>query len=492
MEREHVDVLIVGAGLSGVGAACRLTEKCPRKTFAVIEARESIGGTWDLFRYPGIRSDSDMHTLGYPFRPWSRRETIAEGGAILDYIRETARERGVEERIRFRHRAVRAEWSTEEALWTVEIERVDTGETERMSCGFLFVCSGYYSYDEGYVPEFPGRERFGGPVVHPQRWSGDIEYAGKRVAVIGSGATAVTLVPALAKSAAHVTMVQRSPSYIVSLPAEDRLTRALHRVLPAMAVYPIVRWACVLIALGSFQLARRRPRTMKALVRKGVERQLPPGYDVERHFTPRYEPWDQRLCFVPDGDLFKAIRKGRASVVTDRIETFTERGLNLASGEEVEADLIVAATGLQLLALGGMEIAVDGREVEVAETMTYKGMMLSGVPNFALALGYTNASWTLKADLTSEYVCRLLNHMDEKGYKRCTPHRDRSVEEQPFTDLTAGYVLRAIEKFPKQGAKAPWRLHQNYALDLVGLRFGAIEDGALRFAGAESAVPVAA
>ena len=486
---EHVDVLIVGAGLSGVGAGCHLQAKCPGKTYAVLEARESIGGTWDLFRYPGIRSDSDMYTLGYSFRPWRGAEAITDGASVLSYVRQTARDHGVDEKVRFHHRVVRAEWSTEGARWTVEVERTDTGETVWLSCSFLLMCSGYYRYDEGYTPEFTGVERFAGRVVHPQRWSEGVDYAGKRVVVVGSGATAVTLVPAMAQSAAHVTMLQRSPSYIVSLPAEDPLARALRRVLPARAAYPIMRWKSVLLTMLSFQLARRRPQAMKALIRRGIERQLPPGFDVDRHFKPTYNPWDQRLCLVPDGDLFEAIRAGRASVVTDRIETFTERGLKLASGDELEADLVVTATGLNLLALGGMEIAVDGREVELAKTMSYKGMMLSGVPNFAFTAGYTNASWTLKCDLTHEYVCRLLRHMDEHGYRQCTPHnRDPSVAELPFIDFSSGYVLRSIDQFPKQGSKAPWRLHQNYALDIVSLKFGAIEDGAMEFSGAGAPV----
>jgi monooxygenase len=488
MSLEHVDVLIVGAGLSGIGAGCHLQAKCPEKTYAVLEARECIGGTWDLFRYPGIRSDSDMYTLGYSFRPWKGAKAIADGSSILSYVRQTARDYGVDEKVRFHHRVVRAEWSTEDARWTVESERTDTGETVRLSCGFLLMCSGYYRYDKGYTPELPGAERFAGRIVHPQHWSEDVEYAGKRVVVIGSGATAVTLVPAMARSAAHVTMLQRSPTYIVSLPGEDRIADLLRRALPAKAAYAIVRWKNVLRTMASVQLSRRRPATVKALLRRGLERQLPAGYDIDTHFKPRYDPWDQRLCLVPDGDLFAAIRKGRATVVTDHIETFTERGIKLASGTELEADLIVTATGLNLLALGGMEIAVDGREVELSQTMTYKGMMLSGVPNLALVVGYTNASWTLKCDLTCEYVCRLLNHMTEHGYQACTPRRDPAIAELPFNDFSSGYILRAIDKFPKQGAKAPWRLYQNYALDIVSLRFGAIEDGALEFSGAASAV----
>ncbi len=489
MPLEHVDVLIVGAGLSGIGAGCHLQEKCPGKTYAVLEARESIGGTWDLFRYPGIRSDTDMYTLGYSFRPWRGAQAIADGSSILGYVRQTASEYGVEEKVRFNHRVVRAEWSTEDARWTVEVQRTDTGETVWLSCGFLLMCSGYYRYDEGYTPELPGAERFAGRIVHPQRWSEDVEYAGKRVVVVGSGATAITLVPAMAQSAAHVTMLQRSPSYVVSLPSEDPLAKSLRRWLPARAVYPVMRWKSVLVMMLSFQFSRRRPQATRRLIRRGIERQLPPGFDVDRHFTPSYKPWDQRMCLVRDGDLFEAIREGRASVVTDRIETFTERGLKLASGAELEADLVVTATGLNLLALGGIEFAVDGREVKLPETMSYKGMMLGGVPNLAFTAGYTNASWTLKCDLTHDYVCRLLRHMDEHGDRQCTPrNRDPSVVERPFIDLASSYVLRSIDQFPKQGSKAPWRLHQNYPLDIVSLRFGALEDGAMEFSGAGAPV----
>jgi monooxygenase len=362
----------------------------------------------------------------------------------------------------------------------------------RMTCSFLFMCSGYYRYDEGYTPEFEGVERFAGPVIHPQHWPEDVDYAGKRVVVIGSGATAVTLVPAMAETAAHVTMLQRSPSYIVSLPAEDPIANFARRILPAKLAYALVRWKNVLLTMASFQLSRHRPRVMKAIVRKGVERALPRGYDIDTHFKPSYNPWDQRLCLVPNGDLFEAIRHGSASVVTDQIESFTEKGLRLASGAELEADVIVTATGLNLLALGGMELVVDGHEISLPETMGYKGMMLSGVPNLAIALGYTNASWTLKCDLTCEYVCRLLNHMDEHGYAYCTPvNRDPSVTREPFIDFSSGYVLRSIEKFPKQGSKPPWRLYQNYARDIVTLRFGSVEDGAMEFSRAGAAAPPA-
>ncbi len=478
---EHFDVLIVGAGLSGIGAGVHLQTNCPGRSYAILEARERLGGTWDLFRYPGIRSDSDMYTLGYSFKPWKDAKAIADGESILSYVEQAAREHRIDERIRFNHRVVRSEWNSEDARWTVEAERGSTGEAVQLTCGFLLMCSGYYRYDEGYTPEFPGAERFAGQIVHPQHWSDEIEYAGKRVMVIGSGATAITLVPAMAGSAAHVTMLQRSPSYVVSLPAEDRIANALRRRLPAQTAYEIVRWKNVLRTMASFQIARRWPAAMKSLLRKALEQQLPPGYDIDTHFKPRYDPWDQRLCLVPDGDLFKAIGAGRASVVTDRIETFTERGIRLASGAELEADVIVTATGLNLVIFGGMEIAVDGREVELAQTMSYKGMLLSGVPNLALTVGYTNASWTLKCDLTCEYVCRLLNHMGANGYDVCTPRRDPAVAELPFLDFSSGYILRTIDQFPKQGAEAPWRLYQNYALDILSLKRGAIEDGALEF-----------
>jgi monooxygenase len=490
MSLEHVDVLIVGAGLSGIGAAHHLQAECPGKTFAVLEARGAIGGTWDLFRYPGIRSDSDMYTLGYSFRPWESDQSIAPGASILEYVRSTAREGGIERHIRFHHRVVRAEFSTATARWTVQAERSDTGETVLFSAGFLAMCTGYYRYDEGYTPEFEGVERFQGTVVHPQQWPEDLDYAGRRVVVVGSGATAVTLVPALAETAAHVTMLQRSPTYIVSLPGADPVARVLRRRLGSRLAYPLVRWKNVLMTMASFQVSRRRPALMKRFLRRGLERQLPAGYDIDTHFTPRYDPWDQRLCLVPDGDLFAALRSGRASIVTDRIDTFTERGLRLASGVELEADMVVTATGLSLLALGGTQLVVDGRDVELPETMGYKGMMLSGVPNMTLALGYTNASWTLKCDLTCKYMCRLLRHMDAHGYHQCVPVLDDpTVQERPFIDFSSSYVLRYIDAFPKQGSKAPWQLRQNYPLDLVSLRRDPLEDGALRFSRAGSAVP---
>ncbi|HET8981028.1 MAG TPA: NAD(P)/FAD-dependent oxidoreductase [Solirubrobacteraceae bacterium] len=500
---EHLDVLIVGAGLSGVGAACHLQRRCPDRSWAILEAREDIGGTWDLFRYPGIRSDSDMHTLGYSFAPWEEAEAIADGGAILRYIRRTAERYGVRERIRTGHRVERAEWSGEDAVWTVTVRRGGgaangtgpsdgdrPGETERITCDFLMLCTGYYRYDRGYTPEFPGVERFRGRLVHPQLWPEDLDYAGRRVVVIGSGATAVTLVPAMAQEAGHVTMLQRSPSYVLSVPGRDELAQRLRRHLPATIAYGLVRWRNVVVMTLLYQLSRRRPRLIKRLLRRGIERELPVGYDVDTHFRPRYEPWDQRMCFVPDGDLFAALRSGRASIVTDRIETFTEAGVKLAGGRELEADIVVTATGLQLLALGGIDLVVDGRDVHLPERMAYKGMMLSGVPNMAFAIGYTNASWTLKADLTAQFVCRLLTHMRDPARRVCMPVADDpAVAREPLINLASGYVLRSVKDFPAQGSRRPWRVHQNYALDLLDLRWGELEDGVLRFSRAGTAAP---
>ncbi|MGI8846091.1 MAG: flavin-containing monooxygenase [Thermoleophilaceae bacterium] len=478
---DHVDVLIVGAGISGIGAACHLQAKCPGKSYAILEAREAIGGTWDLFRYPGIRSDSDMFTLGFSFRPWTEAKAIADGPSILEYVRDTAREGGVERNIRFGHKAVAAQWSSPDARWTVQARREDTAQTVTMTCDFLYMCSGYYHYDAGYTPEFEGSERFGGQVVHPQHWPEDLDYEGKRVVVIGSGATAVTLVPAMAGHAAHVTMLQRSPSYVTALPGEDPIANFLRRALPAKLAYFLIRWKNVLLMVLGFQLSRRRPEVVKRFIRMAAARRLPPGYDLDTHFKPAYDPWDQRLCVVPDGDLFKAIADGDASVVTDHIERFTETGLQLTSGAELQADVIVTATGLRVLGLAGMQLTVDGRDVDVSQTMAYKSLMLDGVPNMAFVVGYSNASWTLKADLTSEYLCRLLNHMDAHGYDRAMPcNSDCSIEPEPFMDLTAGYVLRGLDQFPKQGSKAPWKLHMSYPRDIVTLRHRPIEDGTMQ------------
>jgi len=482
LQTEHLDVLIVGAGLSGIGAAHHLQQRCPGKSYAILEARASTGGTWDLFRYPGIRSDSDMHTLGYNFRPWTDPKSIAEGPKILDYIRDTARDGGIDAKIRLQHRVVSAEWSSDRARWSVGVERGDTGETLTLTCDFLYMCSGYYRYDQGYTPDFPGIERFGGEVVHPQHWPEDLDYAGKRVVVIGSGATAVTLVPAMAADAAKVTMLQRSPTYVVSMPGEDGIANWLRRFLPDRAVYTIVRWKNVTLQGLSYRLSRRRPELMKKLLRRGLVRVLPAGYDIDTHFTPRYNPWDQRLCLVPDADLFKALGEGSAEVVTDRIAGFDEGGIELESGARLDADVVITATGLNVLFLGGMKVTIDGEQPEMATTMVYKGMMLEGFPNFAFALGYTNASWTLKADLVSEYVCRLLNHMDAGGYDVCVPRiTDPSVTEEPLLDFNSGYVLRALDGLPKQGSKEPWKLRQSYPFDLRAMRRGLLVDGSMQF-----------
>jgi monooxygenase len=485
----HVDVLIVGAGLSGIGAAVHLQTGFPEKSYAILESRGTSGGTWDLFKYPGIRSDSDMHTLGYRFKVWEDEKTIADGPSILSYVRETAAEHGINEQIRYHHRVVRAEWSTADALWTIEATRTDTGETVELTSSFLFCCGGYYDYEQGYTPTFPGRDRFKGEIVHPQQWPEDLDYSGKRVVVIGSGATAVTLVPSLARTAEHVTMLQRSPTYIVSQPETDALNTNLRKVLPHSTAYAITRWKNALRAILIYELSQRRPKFVKDLLRKGVIRQLPDGYDVDTHFNPKYNPWDQRLCLVPRGDLFRSIRDGKASVVTDHIDTFTETGIKLASGEELEADIIVTATGLNLLTFGGIQLVVDGDEIALPDTTAYKGMMLSGVPNFAFAIGYTNASWTLKVDLVCDYLNRLFAYMDEHGYKQCVPVEPADLDtDGPLIDFQSGYVLRSAATLPRQGAKEPWRLRQNYVRDLVSLRHGKIDDGAMGF----SSPPVAA
>jgi cation diffusion facilitator CzcD-associated flavoprotein CzcO len=479
---EHVDVLIVGAGLSGIGAAWHLQKECPGKSYAIVEAREASGGTWDLFRYPGVRSDSDMYTLGYRFRPWKDAKAIADGPAILSYIREVASDHGIDRKIRYRHRVMGASWSTPDAKWTVELERGSDKERVQISCGFLWMCSGYYRYEKGHVPEFAGIDGYKGRVVHPQHWPRDLDYVGKKVVVIGSGATAVTVVPAMAETALHVTMLQRSPTYVVARPAQDPIANRLKRRLPLELAYMLTRWKNVLLGMYFYQMCKRKPDKAKRLILGGVRQMLGPDYDVGRHFTPRYNPWDQRLCLVPDADLFRAIRRKKVSVVTDLIETFTATGIKLKSGAELEADIVVMATGLVLQPFGGARFVVDGRPVEPPKTMIYKGMMYSDVPNLASVFGYTNASWTLKADLVCEYVCRLLNHMDRKGFRQATPRNDDStLTEEPWVSFSSGYIQRALPHQPKQGSKRPWKLYQNYALDLVTLRHGSVKDRAMVF-----------
>ena len=478
---EHLDTIIVGAGLSGIGAAVHLQTDFPGRRFAILESRGAIGGTWDLFRYPGVRSDSDMFTLGYAFKPWTDAKSLADGPAIREYVVETAVEHGLDRQIRFGHKVVRAGWSSANARWTLEIEHGD-GRRSRISCSFLLACSGYYSYAAGHAPEFPGAADFAGRLVHPQFWPEDLDYAGKRVVVIGSGATAVTLVPEMARTAAHVTMLQRSPTYVLSLPARDPVAAALRRHLPRMLAYRLTRTKNIGVAMLFFKLARRWPAKVKKNLVGLVRQALGPGHDVDTHFTPVYNPWDQRVCFVPDGDLFEAIKGGRAEVVTDRIATFTPAGLRLQSGRELAADIVVSATGLALNLLGDVAFDVDGQPVDFSKTLGYKGMMFSGVPNFIYTFGYTNASWTLKADLTAGYASRLFAYMDKHGFASATPVGGHGIETRPFLDFSSGYVQRAAGFMPKQGSKAPWRLYQNYLLDLLTLRYRRIADGTLRFA----------
>ncbi len=480
---EHFDVLIVGAGLSGIGAAWHLQDRCRGKSYAILEGREASGGTWDLFRYPGVRSDSDMYTLGYRFRPWKDAKAIADGPSILKYIREVASDHGIDAKIRYRHRVVAASWSTPDARWTVEVERGEAREPARFTCGFLWMCSGYYRTDAGYLPDFPGIDRFKGRIAHPQKWTDDIDYPGKKVVVIGSGATAVTLVPAMADGgAAHVTMLQRSPTYMAVRPSQDPFATKMRLRLPLKAAYVVTRWKNVLLGMYFYQMCKRKPEKVKQLLLGYVAKMLGPDYDVATHFTPRYNPWDQRLCLVPDADFFRTIRQGKVSVVTDHIETFTEKGIRLKSGTELEADLVVTATGLVLVPVGGANLTVDGQPVDLAKRFIYKGMMYSDVPNLASVFGYTNASWTLKADLVCEYVCRLLNHMDRGGYRLCTPRNgDPTLQEEPWVSFSSGYIQRALVHQPKQGSKHPWKLYQNYVLDLLSLRFGKLRDAAMTF-----------
>ena len=478
-EPMHCDMLIVGAGLSGIDAAYRFQTECAGKDYIILEARDAIGGTWDLFRYPGIRSDSDMYTLGFPFRPWSSARPIADGGTIRDYIGDTAAEFGIDRHIRFGHRVTSADWSSDNSLWTVTAEV--EGETRQLTANFLFMGSGYYDYNAGYTPDFEGFDVFGGTIIHPQFWPENFEAADKRIVVIGSGATAVTLVPALVDNGADVTMLQRSPTYIVARPGEDGFANWAYDTLPVAFADHAARWKSIVMGIATFAYARAKPERMKQLILSGVREQLPENYEIERDFEPRYDPWDQRICLVPDGDLFVAMRSGKARIVTDHIERLVESGILLRSGAVLPADVIVTATGLIMRLLGGVAISVDGRGVDPSDRMLYKGMMLGGVPNLALAFGYTNASWTLKCDLTARYACRLINHMAEKGFQSCTPVQDPDLIEEFMLAFTSGYVERANAILPKQGSKAPWRVHQNYVMDLAALKFGSLEDGVMQF-----------
>ena len=488
---EHFDVLVVGAGISGIGAAYYLQTRCPGRAYAIFEGREAMGGTWDLFRYPGIRSDSDMFTLGFSFRPWTEAKAIADGPSILKYLQGAAADYGIDRHIRYRHRVKGAAWDSTTSRWTVDIERGAERAPDQVSCNFLHMCAGYYNYAQGYRPAFPGEDRFKGQIIHPQFWPSDLDYVNKHVVVIGSGATAVTLVPELARQAAHVTMLQRSPTYVVSRPAEDGFANRLRKLLPARLAYALIRWRNVLGQMYIFRLARKRPHKVKAAIVDMVRTALGPDYDVTTHFTPTYNPWDQRLCLVPDADLFEAIKTGAASVVTDHIETFTADGLALKSGQTLPADIIVTATGLDVQLMSGLTVTVDGAPVDLSASFSYKGMMYSGVPNLSSTFGYTNASWTLKADLTAEYLCRLLNHMDRKGFLECRPvNDDANLQAEPWLDFSSGYIVRARDRLPRQGKVAPWRVHQNYALDLLAFRYGAVDDGVMRFSRSARAVAV--
>ncbi len=485
MTAQFFDVVIVGAGLSGIGAAYHLQDKCPGKSYVILEGRGSIGGTWDIFRYPGIRSDSDMHTLGYNFKPWREAKAIADGPAILKYVKEAAAEHGIDEHIRYRHLVKEASWSSSDAAWTVEARCDGTGGAVAIRCNMLLMCAGYYSYEAGYTPVFTGRDRFKGDIIHPQEWPENLDYRGKKIVVIGSGATAVTLIPAMAEEAGHVVMVQRSPSYVASLPAKDRIANLLRRLLPDRVAYAITRWKNIRFQKLVYRRTRTHPDQVKRKLLKMVRKELGPDYDIEKHFTPRYNPWDQRLCLVPDSDLFYAIRSGKASIVTDQIDTFTEDGVLLKSGRELEADIIITATGLNLILLGGLKFIVDGQLVKFSDTFSYKGMMYSDVPNLISTFGYINASWTLHADLIAEYACRLINYMDAKGYRRCAPHvcvEDRDMQTLPWiSEFSSGYIQRLMHLFPKQGNKDPWINTQNYGLDKILLRRGSIDDGVLSF-----------
>ncbi|MFP6809171.1 MAG: NAD(P)/FAD-dependent oxidoreductase [Pseudomonadales bacterium] len=487
----HFDVVIVGAGLSGIGAAYHLQNSCPGKTFAILEGREAIGGTWDLFRYPGIRSDSDMHTLGYNFKPWTAAKAIADGPSILGYVNETADENDIRQHVRFKHMVKSASWSTESATWQVFAKLGDTGDTIEFSCNFLYMCGGYYKYDEGYTPEFKGADDFKGTTVHPQFWPEDLDYSGKKVIVIGSGATAMTLVPAMAKTGAQVTMLQRSPTYVVSRPAEDKLANTLRKYLPETWAYAITRFKNIKLGNFFYNQTRTKPEKVKAAILKMVRDALP-DFDVDTHFTPSYNPWDQRLCLIPDNDLYEVLKDGTATVVTKNIDTFTANGIKLTDGEELEADIIVTATGLCLSVVAGIKINVDGKDINFADTVSYKGMMYSDVPNMIQTFGYINASWTLRADIIAEYVCRLINRMDELGMRQCTPRlrdEDRDMDLMPWiTDFSSGYMQRSMHLLPKQGDNGPWKNSQNYALDKKLIRNAPLEDGALHIDNATSNV----
>lgn len=477
MTADHFDVLIIGAGLSGIGAAYHLQTNCPNKTYAILEARDNIGGTWDLFRYPGIRSDSDMYTLGYVFKPWTEKKAIANGATVLNYIKETASENGIDQHIKFNHKATQAAWSSETATWTISVEKKGA-----ISCNFLFICSGYYDYDNGYTPNFVGMNNFKGQIVHPQKWNEHIDYKDKEIIVIGSGATAVTLVPTLAKTAKHVTMLQRSPTYIVSRPSEDKIATRFNKWLPSKIAYSLIRWKNALMGIYVYNIAQKKPQAVKKHLLDLVKKEMGPEYPVNTHFNPSYNPWDQRICMAPDSDLFNAIKAGTSTIVTDHIDRFTDQGILLKSGRELKADLIVTATGLTVQFAGGIKLVVDGKLMKNSKLISFKGMMLSNIPNLAGVVGYTNASWSLKCDLVCQHFCRLINYMDKNGKKQCTPRlKDSAVHTEPAIDLKSGYIFRAKDVLPQQGTEFPWKLHQNYVKDILLLKYKRVNDDALEF-----------
>jgi cation diffusion facilitator CzcD-associated flavoprotein CzcO len=487
MTQNHFNVIVVGAGISGIGAGYYLQKKCPNKSFVILEGRDNIGGTWDLFRYPGIRSDSDMNTMGFRFKPWMGVKSIADGPSILSYLHETVKENDLNKKIHFNQWVNEASWSSRDSQWTVQVENKKTQELQDFTCDFLFLCGGYYNYEEGYTPHFAGRENFLGQIIHPQKWPKNLDYKNKKVVVIGSGATAVTIIPTMAEEAAHVTMLQRSPTYFLSAPDEDPVGNFLRKFISSKLTYKLVRWKNIRFQWWFFQKCRKFPKKVKEFLIKQVREELGPNYDIETHFTPKYNPWEQRMCLVPNGDFFNAINAGKASVITDHIDRFTKKGIKLKSGGEVEADLIVTATGLNLEVCNGIKLEVDNNEVDISKTMTYKGMMFSDVPNLVATFGYTNASWTLRADLTSEYVCRLLNFMDKKGYANCCPRTAEHVEpDGDWLDFTSGYVKRSMHKFPKQGSRDPWRNTQNFPKDVLAIRWGNIDNKELKFTSLEN------
>jgi len=488
--KNHFDVLIIGAGISGISAAYHIQTECPDRTFAILEGRQNIGGTWDLFKYPGIRSDSDMYTLGFSFRPWTDPKAIADAPSIMSYLKEAVEDYQLGSHIHYGTKVLAANWSSEKTQWELTTQS-DTGEERKYTANFVFGCTGYYNYDQGYTPDFKGMDQFKGQIIHPQKWPEDLEYTNKKMVVIGSGATAITLIPSLAAKAAHVTMLQRSPTYIVSAPAEDNMANFFYKYLPSKTAYSLTRWKKITMGRFSYWLCKRYPQFMGNLMIGGVKKELEDAYDIEKHFTPKYNPWDQRVCLAPDSDFFESLKSGKATVVTDHIDSFTEKGILLQSGEELEADIIVTATGLTLLHFGGIDMQVDSQPINKGDLVTYKGMMFSGLPNLALAFGYTNASWTLKCDLTSKFVARLLNYMSENGYSTCHPVQDDpNLELIPFVDFNSSYILRHVDELPKQGKELPWKLKQNYFADRKMIGKGKLDDGFLKFTKMKKQMPV--